>query len=289
MSTEQFREDSIAFYQKVKTATAEQKSRYMAATYPRNWKKKGTTPSSDSTKYSKPKRHVKRDFSAKHYPVELSVFDPNTADESILNRLGLPQRVVRTLIKFRSKGGRFYQAEDLMNIYGMRPDDYDRIEPFIQIQPNPLRSVYQKSTKPNFRKKIAANISINTADVDQWQALRGIGPAYSKRILKFREALGGFVSIDQVADTYGLPDSTFQQIKPFLKLDTPVKKLDVNQASEGELKAHPYISWKQAKVIIRYRDRHGLFTDFEAFKEVQVFKAEELERVKHYLGFGLID
>jgi competence ComEA-like helix-hairpin-helix protein len=98
--------------------------------------------------------------------------------------------------------------------------------------------------------------------------LPGIGPKLASRINSFREKLGGFYSIDQVAETYGLPDSTFQKIRPYLKFSGEVKKINVNRATREELSSHPYIRWKMAGAITEYRKQHGDFAKLEDLKKV---------------------
>ena len=176
-------------------------------------------------------------------PVELFKFDPNTVSKDELVRLGLSPRTAQTLINFRSKGGRFFKREDLKKIYGLRQEDYNRLEKWVSIQRKqadfskekwdekevvmkaPEATIEEKREKPFYPKKEyePVTIDINTATAEEWQQLRGIGPGYSKRIVNFRNKLGGFTSIGQVGETYGLPDSVFQKIVPFLT-SSPISK-----------------------------------------------------------------
>jgi DNA uptake protein ComE-like DNA-binding protein len=203
-------------------------------------------------------------------------FDPNTANHSLLIQLGFSDKLAQTLINYRNKGGRFYQKEDLKKIYGLSTSLYNSLVPYIQIE----------SKQPN--KMLAPKeliIDINQSDTTAWQQLYGIGPTFSRRIVKFRDKLGGFYSIDQVAETYGLPDSTFQSIRPQLRLSPLLQKIKINQISEEALKTHPYISWKQARTIIMYRNNHGTFAAIEGIKACMAFKQAELEKLAPYLSF----
>ena len=126
---------------------------------------------------------------------------------------------------------------------------------------------------------------IDRADTIKLKKLYGIGLAYARRINRFRDALGGFYNIDQVAATYGLPDSTFQHIKPQLVLSPLFRHLRINQADEETLKAHPYINWKQSPMLIQYRQHHGPYNDLESLKGSMAFSAEELSKLEPYLKF----
>ena len=129
-------------------------------------------------------------------------------------------------------------------------------------------------------------IDINTADELEWQKLKGIGPALSKRIASYRNNLGGFYTIEQVAETYNLPDSTYQSIKSQLKLTEPaqLKKININQAREEELVVHPYIGKKEAKWITAYRLQHGNYRSVDDV--LKAFPKEDskwLAKVRKYL------
>ena len=191
------------------------------------------------------------------------------------------------IIKYRSKGGKFYKNEDLKKIYGMPELVYNQLESLIKIESTfaKKKSIVKASAERPIAKKSFApiQIDINNASPEEWQKLRGIGPAFSKRITKFRDALGGFYSIDQVSETYGFPDSTFQSIKTQLVKSSIFKKININQASEEVLKKHPYITWKQAKLIVNYRTMHGDFKLVEDLLEIQALNQEWLDKVKYYV------
>lgn len=140
-------------------------------------------------------------------------------------------------------------------------------------------------------QEAAARIPINQADENQWATLRGIGPVLSGRIVRFRDKLGGFASIGQVGETYGLPDSVFQSIRHRLVLDQEHRKLRINQLSAEELAEHPYVNWRQAKAVVAYRQASGPFRRAEDFAVLRVFSEEDHQRIRPYLDFsiGLVD
>ena len=133
---------------------------------------------------------------------------------------------------------------------------------------------YRDST-PNrgFYKRAERKINIveiNSADSAAWEALPGIGARLAARLIAFRDKLGGFYSVEQVKELYGLPDSTFQLLKPYLTVNAKlVHKININSAAKEELKVHPYIRWQLASMIVDYRKEHGTFASIDDLKKIQ--------------------
>jgi len=128
-------------------------------------------------------------------------------------------------------------------------------------------------------------MDINKATLEEWQSFRGIGPTYAKRICGFRDKLGGFTTVDQVGETYGLADSTFQRIRPRLSVDSPVRQWPINQLDAAGLKAHPYLSWKYANAIIAYRGQHGAFQSAADVAKIRAIPAPVLKKMDPYWSF----
>lgn len=225
-------------------------------------------------------------------PGELFYFNPNTLDAAGWIRLGVREKTAHTIQNYLAKGGKFRKPDDIKKIWGLSPEMANRLMPFVQIPEEDLSRIdaqnyqqrsYEQTTKPS-EKKVIQSVDINLADTSALIALPGIGAGYAKRIVKFREALGGFVSTGQIAETYGLPDSTFQQIKPYLKIAaSPVRKLNINTATAKELK-HPYISYQIANAIVAYRNQHGRFGSVADVKKVLIVTEEVYQKVLPYLS-----
>jgi competence protein ComEA len=151
----------------------------------------------------------------------LFFFDPNTLSEEGFTKLGLSQKIIHTIINYRNKGGRFKTPEDIRKIYGLSKTDADRLIPYVRIAStttiakNEIKNDNPVTNNQTHQYKI---ININIATAEDWKAFPGIGDAIANRIIKFRTSVGGFKSVEQVAKTYGLSDSIFQQIKPYLYL-----------------------------------------------------------------------
>jgi DNA uptake protein ComE-like DNA-binding protein len=195
-------------------------------------------------------------------------------------------------IKYISKGGRFRVADDLRKVWGLRDDEKDRLIPYVRIAgvqeklyTNGYTNNYQPYEKKVYEKKTINNIDINTGDSAAYDALPGIGAGFSRRIIKFRDKLGGFYKVEQVGETFGLPDSVFQKIKPYLKISGDnIHKININTATEEELKAHPYIRWQLAKVITEYKKQHGAYKSLEELKKIMVINEEIYNKIIPYLS-----
>jgi competence ComEA-like helix-hairpin-helix protein len=216
----------------------------------------------------------------------LFYFDPNTLDAIGWKKLGLSDKTIHIIQNYLSKGGHFYKSDDLQKIYGIRQNEYERLAPYIKIESSPAKdntTGYSKKEKEPARTYYSI-IDINTADTSSFIALPGIGAKLASRIVTFRDKLGGFYSIEQVGETYGLPDSTFQKIKQYLKLEnTSVKKININTATVDELKAHPYIRYSIANPVVAYRNEHGPFSKIEDIKKVIIITDEVYKKIAPYL------
>ncbi|MEI9956450.1 MAG: helix-hairpin-helix domain-containing protein [Ferruginibacter sp.] len=217
---------------------------------------------------------------------ELFNFDPNTATTADWQRLGVRDKTIATIQNYLNKGGHFYKPEDIGKIWGLHPDEIERLTPYVQIAPkenNYPQKTYETKTydKPKYTATI---IDVNSADTTAFIALPGIGSKLAQRIINFRDKLGGFYKTEQVAETFGLPDSTFQKIKSRLSISsTSIKQININTATVDELKAHPYLRYNLANAIVQYRTQHGNFAAVSDIKKIMVITDEVYGKVAAYL------
>lgn len=220
----------------------------------------------------------------------LFYFDPNTLGEEGWLKLGVKEKTIGTIKKYLAKGGSFKSASDIHKIYGINRELALKLEPYINI--NKGRAT-ENFTKPNYPKqgypqgpaKTVSSLDINRSDTSEWIALPGIGSTLAKRIILFREKLGGFHSVEQVRETYGLADSVFNLIKTKLELQDPtVKKININIADANLLKQHPYIGWKLANALVKYRDTHGFFKNTKDLSQIDLFTTDLLLKLMPYLS-----
>lgn len=221
-------------------------------------------------------------------------FDPNTASAETLSQLGFTEKNIKTLTNYLNKGGRLKTPSDLQKIWGIRKELVDTLMPYIRIETaNEKGSNQEKkiviSGNQSYAKRIPQKIDINTADQAAWEQLPGIGPVLAGRILKYRAYLGGFSSVDDIKKTYGLSDSVFSFLQPFLQINpenissdntgkSTVRLPSINTASEALLiKAgvNPAI----ASAIVQYRKQYGLFGQIEDLRKIVFIQTAQYEQL----------
>ncbi len=152
--------------------------------------------------------------------------------------------------------------------------------------PTNLPNAYTTTSSKRFPAAAIPTIDVNKATEEDWVKLPGIGNGYARKILNFRTKLGGFYSIEQIKETYGLPDSTFQKAKNYLVLSPISKKININSVTVEELKTHPCFRWQYVNIITNYRAQHdGKIANLEELKKIQGIPPDVLEKMKPYLEF----
>jgi len=217
---------------------------------------------------------------------DLFYFDPNTLNVEGWQKLGVKNKIAQNIQKYLSKNGRFHKPEDISKIWGLSDNMINRLMPYVKITDVPTAST--QTSQPAYEKKEYKKeinpVDINLADTTAFIALPGIGNKLANRIVTFREKLGGFYKIEQVGETFALPDSTFQKIKPRLILtNNSVKQININTATIDELKAHPYIRYQIGNAIIQYRTQHGNFSSIEDIKKIVLVTDEIFNKTAPYL------
>ncbi len=233
-------------------------------------------------------------------------FDPNTVSVAGWQQLGLPRWMAERIEKYRSKGGQFRKKEDLLKIYDFPPDLYDQLEPYIALKETPrtdrfgatksyVNQPYASNDRPAYparpayperpAKPVIQPFDINTADTSQLIALKGIGATLAGRIVKYRDGLGGFIAPEQFRDVYGLDSLALAELQKFGQIRSAPHKILVNTASAEDLDRHPFLSRRQAQIIVTYREQHGAYTSAESLKPIRILDAKTIEKIAPYLEF----
>lgn len=250
-------------------------------------------PREDSVAIDEPGNDFTKKKNYSNYPAATASFfsfDPNSLDEAGWRKLGVKEKTIGTIKKYLSKGGSFKSASDIHKIYGISPKLAEQLEPWIKIEKASAPPSFSNSKSPAFPRneypsKPKATVDINQSDTSDWIAMPGIGPALARRIVLFREKLGGFHSIEQIGETYGLADSVFQLIRPRLLLnESTVTKININTADANRLKQHPYIGWKLANALVKYRETHGSFKSPQDLSQIDLFSPDILLKLMPYLS-----
>ena len=234
---------------------------------------------------------------------QLFFFDPNTCSEADWGKLGLKPKTIATIGHYIEKGGRFQIPDDIKKIYGIKPDLAEALVPYVRINAKKVSKRYDYQRFPQFQKHQntydsgfhkfkntttimkLVSIDINKADTLQLIDLPGIGPTLAQRIIKFRENLGGFISVDQLLEVYGIKDSVFQILKPKFICSKEVKTISINGADFNSINRHPYINYQEAKAIVKYRDQHGVFKVPSDLLKLAIVDEIWLQKITPYLSF----
>ncbi|MCK9498081.1 MAG: helix-hairpin-helix domain-containing protein [Bacteroidales bacterium] len=208
---------------------------------------------------------------------ELFSFDPNTVSYSDLLKLGFTNKQANNIINYRNKGGDFFEAEDMLKLYTIDEQCFNRIKPYIQIGDN------IQGKEINFKNE-EIKIYINSADALEFQKLKGIGPYYSKNIVTYREKLGGFISKEQIQEVKDFSPELYESIEAQLVLDIrPIKKININKADYKELISHPYINKEITLNILNYREFKGEITSFDELIKQKALSQEVFDRISNYI------
>lgn len=216
---------------------------------------------------------------------KLFKFDPNKLDSAGFVHLGLKPFVAANILKFRSRGGSFRTNADFAKVYGMLPEKYKELESYISIQEKSIVSNDENEQKQSELKKNLV-VDLNSADTSLLMQVKGIGRGYAKGIVRFRKETGGFVSVDQLNEIYGMRPESFERIRSFCIVNIDlVQKIKVNSATTERLNAHPYISFYQAKALYELRRNKGKLKDINELKVLTEFTSESISKIKPYLSF----
>ena len=245
---------------------------------------------------------------------ERFAFDPNTADSTQLRRLGLKPWQVRSIYRYRAKGGVFSEPADFARVYGLTLKQYRELEPYIRIgrdyQPaarfvDSHRSAYGSSAgsagpsagsstghnghavardtvKYPIKLRPSQHLAVNTADTTALKRVPGIGSYYARRIVAYREKLGGFSSVQQLREIEGMPDEAI----PYLTVDPKaIRKLHINKLTLSQLRKHPYLNYYQARDIVDYRRLQGPITSLSQLALLKDFTSHDIERLAPYIEY----
>lgn len=219
---------------------------------------------------------------------DLFVFDPNTVTKEQLVKLGIKEKTAKRFIKFRSKGFVFRQKEDLKKVYGISATVYQKLEPYILIEPpkkqETKENYAQKNKEPEKQTQpvektlsiSSQSIELNSADSAMLVSIKGIGPSYARRIIKYRDMLGGFLKVEQLKEVYGFTEELFNKTKEqFYVKSAAVKKLKISSDDFKAINRHPYFSYELTKSVMQWRKKtvitpsnlRDMFNDDEMYQK----------------------
>lgn len=236
------------------------------------------------------------------YTQPLAMFDPNEYSLGDWMAVGLSERQSSSILKYLSSGADLEVRADLKKLYVVDEELYNLLEPKIDLPDSIVKLPSQQYAKSSYansqssneqtqdnvvekEREVLAPVSINTASAWDLKKIPGVGPYFAKEIIKIREAYGGIISYDQLFDVYLMDEEKLEAIKPFLIIDeSDVVKLDINTASEQQLRDHPLISYDMAKSIVFFRENHRPYKRIDEVILSPYIDGEKFIELKLYLS-----
>ena len=229
--------------------------------------------------------------------INYALFDPNTAQHSQLEALGIDSAVSARIIKYRMKGGIYRRKSDLKKIYGLSGEQFVLLYPYIDLpekivntQPTEVKTdpVLANSSEPDDEPDPLPAFDLNLADTAVLQTISGIGSVLANRIIGFRDKLGGFVDEEQLYQVYHLDSNVVDRLKKvcIIAADFEPSTININEIEVKDLAAHPYVNWNQAKLIVAYRAQHGPFKQTADLIQVYSIDEQFAKKIMPYMSFS---
>ena len=207
----------------------------------------------------------------------LFYFNPNTLDDKGWFALGLYSKRLNTLRNFQKSGGVFKVNQDLKKCFAITDEFYNRIKEYVVIPE--VKRAEKLVVKPT--KQL---VELNQADSLQLVSIKGIGPFYAKQILEYRKELGGFRNYNQISEIWGLENLELEKFQQQTSIDTLyTQKININTVELEKLRLHPYLNYKQAKMIVNYRKQHGDFKQVKDIRKIKPISLELFRKIAPYL------
>lgn len=241
------------------------------------------------------KKEIELAMQEEEESIELEAFDPNQVSQSQWEQMGIKPYVSARIRKYLEKGGRFYKLDDVKRIYGINQDRVDELAPWMrfpgkkksissafEVKKTVERESYDETYKA--KEKETKRYELNLADTSQLKTIRGIGSFWSNKVVNYREALGGFVDRMQIYEIYYMKDSIADLIIDNTLFESKeVQQMNINAVNKETLSRHPYMDYKLANAIVKYREQHGAYKSLDDLKKIYILTAEDFERLQPYL------
>ncbi len=197
-------------------------------------------------------------------------FNPNLISDNEWLELGFTLKQISVIRNYLSKGGVFNKKEDLKKIYGINEFQYERVKDYINIPDKPENHQVIK-------------IDLNNFSEEEFIKLGGFWKNNAGRIVKYRKLLGGFSSMEQLSEVYGVKAEYYTAEINDIYIDTEkIVRLNINFAEKTEL-IHPYLSYTDIDKIIDYRNKNGAYKNISDLKEKSILSIEIFNKIKPYL------
>lgn len=228
--------------------------------------------------------------------------------------LGFSEKQALVINRYREKIGGFRSKEDLLDVFVVDENRFERIEPYLTINLNDS-DLNQRLAREEAQVDLSDNdsaflgsgnltsqgvngqrpdnsmewgketvLEINSADSVDLISLKGIGPYYASKIIAYRRSLGGYHSLVQLKEVYRMRPETVDNLDGFVVFDTSLlQKININECSFKELLKHPYFDFYYTKKVINYREKNGKYTSLRDLLKVEFLDTVFLSKTKPYL------
>lgn len=242
----------------------------------------------DNFRYSLLKREKEKKTSKKSWERksnrQLSIsapFDPNTLHHEEWMQMGLSAKQAQVIRNYLEKGGRFYKKEDLKKMYCISDELYRQMHDYIRIE-NVFSEKQELYVEPE--EEVPLLFDLNEASAEDLQEIRGIGPSYSNRIVKYRKLLGGYASSEQLYEVYGFDSTIVALVLQHVWVDADaLSHININTCTTSQLYKHPYISKQMAYAIVSHREQSGLYKKLDDLLVLDEISQQDFQKVKPYL------
>ena len=226
-----------------------------------------------------------------HYDneVALAPFDPNTADSATFLSLGLPPWMIKNILRYRSKQGKFRHPEEFRKIYGLSEERYQALLPYIHIaevfskkDTISLLAEHKEKRDSLFKYQAGTIIDLNRADTTELKKIPGIGSGIARMIVNYRNKLSAFYQVEQLQEIH----LKVENLRSWFSVDTSlIRPINLNKASIERMMSHPYLNFYQAKVIMEYRKKKGKLSSLKQLSLYDEFTPEDMKRLCLYVCF----
>ena len=265
------------------------------------------------------RQEVKEMNEAEVEEVVFKEFDPNKFSYEELREAGLPKEVAVGVVRWRSYGKVYRVKEDLALVSGMTDSLYAELKPYIVIDPSvaakpkenerkeraeysakksqPVQSQLPKTDSLSKPKPAKAEpsfahaeplVELNSADTTALISVNGIGSKSAAEIVKYRDLLGGYHSVEQISELKCVTEQNYEKILQQIYCDScEIRKIDINFAAPKVIARHPYVSAAALRKIIKQRQLKGGWSRIEEMVEDNILSEDEAKRLAPYLWFRL--